>query len=108
MRAKWDEKRGATTYGIATLNKAINDTVNTFSTKDDEALNVYGFNQESSQKETPPRSWDDMGMAQRFLDMFPHSFLYSMVDKTWYVYNGSYWKQDNQGLIEKGSRQSNQ
>ena len=103
MRAKWDEKRGATTYGIATLNKAINDTVNTFSTKDDEALNVYGFNQESSQKETPPRSWDDMGMAQRFLDMFPHSFLYSMVDKTWYVYNGSYWKQDNQGLIEKAA-----
>jgi putative DNA primase/helicase len=103
MRAKWDEKRGATTYGIATLNKAINDTVNTFSTKDDEALNVYGFNQESSQKETSPRSWDDMGMAQRFLDMFPHSFLYSMVDKTWYVYNGSYWKQDNQGLIEKAA-----
>ena len=103
MRAKWDEKRGATTYGIATLNKAINDTVNTFSTKDDEALNVYGFNQESSQKETPPRSWDDMGMAQRFLDMFPHSFLYSMVDKTWYVYNGSYWQQDNQGLIEKAA-----
>lgn len=104
MRNKWDEKRGATTYGIATLNKAINDTANTFSTKDDEALDVYGFNQETERKKaTPPRSWDDMGMAQRFLDTFSHKFLYSMIDKMWYMYNGSYWEQDNQGLVEKAA-----
>lgn len=104
MRNKWDEKRGATTYGIATLNKAINDTANTFSTKDDEALDVYGFNQETERKKaTPPRSWDDMGMAQRFIDTFSHKFLYSMIDKMWYMYNGSYWEQDNQGLVEKAA-----
>lgn len=104
MRDKWDEKRGATTYGIATLNKAINDTVNTFNSRDAEAENVYGFNKVSeSKKEVPPRSWDDMGMAQRFLDQLPHSFLYSMTDKMWYAYNGSYWEQDNQGLIEKAA-----
>ena len=104
MRDKWDEKRGATTYGIATLNKAINDTVNTFNSRDAEAENVYGFNKVSESKEkVPPRSWDDMGMAQRFLDQLPHSFLYSMTDKMWYEYNGSYWEQDNQGLIEKAA-----
>ena len=104
MRDKWDEKRGATTYGIATLNKAINDTVNTFNSRDAEAENVYGFNKVSESKEkVPPRSWDDMGMAQRFLDQLPHSFLYSMTDKMWYAYNGSYWEQDNQGLIEKAA-----
>lgn len=104
MRNKWDEKRGATTYGIATLNKAINDTVNTFNSRDAEAENVYGFNKVSeSKKKVPPRSWDDMGMAQRFLDQLPHSFLYSMTDKMWYAYNGSYWEQDNQGLIEKAA-----
>ena len=89
MRDKWDEKRGATTYGIATLNKAINDTVNTFNSRDAEAENVYGFNKVSeSKKKVPPRSWDDMGMAQRFLDQLPHSFLYSMTAKMWYAYNG--------------------
>lgn len=104
MRDKWDEKRGATTYGIATLNKAINDTANTFNSGDAEAENVYGFNKVSeSKKKVPPRSWDDMGMAQRFLDQLPHSFLYSMTDKMWYAYNGSYWEQDNQGLIEKAA-----
>ena len=104
MRDKWDQKRGATTYGIATLNKAINDTVNTFNSRDAEAENVYGFNKVSeSKKKVPPRSWDDMGMAQRFLDQLPHSFLYSMTDKMWYAYNGSYWEQDNQGLIEKAA-----
>ncbi|NRO73864.1 hypothetical protein IMAU20067_00698 [Lactobacillus helveticus] len=104
MRDKWDEKRGATTYGIATLNKAINDTVNTFNTRDAEAENVYGFNKVTeSKKKAPPRSWDDMGMAQRFLDQFPNRFLYSFTDKKWYVFNGSYWEQDNQGLIEKAA-----
>jgi Uncharacterized conserved protein len=29
-RDKWDEKHGKTTYGVATLNKAINDTNNVF------------------------------------------------------------------------------
>ena len=104
MRDKWDEKRGATTYGIATLNKAINDTVNTFNTRDEEAEDVYGFNKVTEKKKNiPPRSWDDMGMAQRFLDRLPHRFLYSMTDKMWYAYNGSYWEQDNQGLIEKAA-----
>lgn len=105
IRDKWDEKRGATTYGIATLNKAINETVNTFSTGEGEnAKNVYGFNKPLKQhKKLPHRSWDDMGMAQRLLDTFPHRFLYSMADRMWYVYNGSYWKQDNQGLIEKAA-----
>lgn len=104
MRDKWDEKRGATTYGIATLSKAINDTVNTFNTRDEEAKDVYGFNKVTEKKKNiPPRSWDDMGMAQRFLDQLPHRFLYSMTDKMWYAYNGSYWEQDNQGLIEKAA-----
>lgn len=104
IREKWNEKHGATTYGIATLNKAINDTVNTFTTDSAEAKDVYGFNQAPlKEKKTPPRSWDDMGMAQRFLDRFPDNFLYSFTDKKWYVFNGSYWEQDNQGLIEKAA-----
>lgn len=105
MRDKWDEKRGATTYGIATLNKAINDTINTFTTTDEEVKDVYGFNKAPAkgQKKAPPRSWDDMGMAQRFLDQLPHRLLYSMTDKMWYAYNGSYWEQDDQGLIEKAA-----
>lgn len=104
IRDKWNEKHGATTYGIATLNRAINDTINTFTTDNTEAKDVYGFNQVSSKKKkTAPRSWDDMGMAQRFLDRFPDNFLYSFTDKKWYVFNGSYWEQDNQGLVEKAA-----
>lgn len=30
MRPKWDEKHGKTTYGVATLNKAINETSNVY------------------------------------------------------------------------------
>lgn len=104
IRDKWNEKHGTTTYGIATLNKAINDTTNTFTTDNTEAKDVYGFNQVSSKKKkTAPHSWDDMGMAQRFLDRFPDNFLYSFTDKKWYVFNGSYWEQDNQGLVEKAA-----
>lgn len=107
MRNKWDEKHGATTYGNATLQKAIHDTQNTFTTDDETDDDQFGFNKplKKPKKQTPRRSWDDMGMAQRLLDMFPHRFLYSTEDRMWYFYNGSYWQYDNRGLIQKAADQ---
>lgn len=102
MRTKWDEKHGATTYGAATLNKAINDTVNTFATEEAQVnANRFAFNKPLKQeKKTPPRSWDDMGMAQRFVDHYPNSFRYSSEDNAWYIYNGSYWARDVKQSIQ--------
>jgi putative DNA primase/helicase len=107
IRDKWDEKHGATTYGTATLNRAINDTVNTFSTDTTTSgtNSQFKFNKPKQKKKTPPRSWDDMGTAQRFLDNFPNDFRYSGEDNDWYIYNGSYWSRDTNQYIQKAADQ---
>lgn len=104
MRDKWDEKRGKTTYGQATLNKAINDTVNVFQGKREPAKYTFGseFQQEQSDtEEYPPKSYDDTGNAMRFLDRYGEVVKYSYISKKFYVYDGVTWKEDNQGLVHQ-------
>jgi len=42
-RDKWDEKHGKTTYGVATLNKAINDTNNVFTNPEHRTVKHYNL-----------------------------------------------------------------
>lgn len=101
FRPKYDEKHGKTTYGVALLNKAINEAHETFDPKR-MPLRKYQFNfakDEDKQTETPPRSWDDTGNADRFMDTFGELVKYSYIDKCWYCYNGGYWEADNEGKV---------
>lgn len=101
MRDKYDEKHGKATYGVALLNKAINETSEVFNPKK-QPLNLYNINfgeSKPDKKETPARSWDDTGNADRFMDLFGNFVRYSYIDKSWYIYNGSYWEIDNQGRV---------
>ncbi|WP_461241226.1 phage NrS-1 polymerase family protein, partial [Paucilactobacillus sp. N302-9] len=103
MRPKYDEQHGKTTYGNALLNKAINETSETFNPKK-QPLNKYilnfgGDEDKKDDKPKPPRSWDDTGNADRFMDLYENIVRYSYIDKNWFVYNGSYWEVDNQGMI---------
>lgn len=101
FRPKYDEKHGKTTYGVALLNKAINEAHETFDPKR-MPLRKYQFNfakDEDKQTETPPRSWDDTGNADRFMDTFGKLIKYSYIDKCWYCYNGGYWETDNEGKV---------
>lgn len=101
FRPKYDEKHGKTTYGVALLNKAINEAHETFDPKR-MPLRKYQFNfakDEDKQTETPPRSWDDTGNADRFMDTFGELVKYSYIDKCWYCYNGGYWETDNEGKV---------
>lgn len=102
MRSKYDEKHGQTTYGIGLLNKAIAETQNVFSPREKPTFNYdLSFLNKHKEKPKQPRSWDDMGNAQRFLDNFGKIVKYSYIDKTWFVYNGSYWEQDKRGQVEQ-------
>lgn len=105
MRTKWDRKTGKTTYGQATLNRAINDTSNIYEPKPDtQTLNYkFGaeFHQEKKQKEYPPRSYDDTGNAERVIDRYGDILRYSYITKKFYVYNGIVWEEDNTGTIRQ-------
>jgi putative DNA primase/helicase len=101
MRDKWDEKRGKTTYGIATLNRAINDTNETYTPKREKPIYFLNFLGDAAKpKVYPPHTWDDTGNALRFMDRYGDVVHWSYVDKAWYAYNGSFWELDQRGLIE--------
>lgn len=100
MRDKWDEKHGKTTYGVATLNKAINETPNTLKPKRQPLKYQFEFDTHKQKKpDYPVRSWDDTGNADRFIDRYGDVVRYSFIDKNWLVYNGSYWELDDQGQV---------
>lgn len=102
MRDKWDERHGKTTYGVATLNKAINEATETFQTKHQPAKYDLAFlknSEDKSDKPKPARSWDDTGNADRFLDLYGDIARYSYTNKVWYVYNGATWEEDTTGQI---------
>lgn len=103
MRDKFDEKHGKTTYGIALLNKAIAETSNIFLPRQDDDLPKYDFKflNDDRDKPKPPREWNDMGNADRMIDRYGKVIGYSYIDKTWHFYDGTRWKVDDQGQIEK-------
>lgn len=100
IRDKYDEKHGKTTYGIALLNKAINETTSVFNPNHKKELK-YDIHFGKKEKPKVPRSWDDTGNAERFLDKYGDVVKYSHTDKVWYIFNGSYWEVDKTEEIRK-------
>ena len=97
MREKFDEKRGAVTYGTSLLNKAINETQNIYNpegdSQDSESSYTFSFNEDKTKK-IMPRSWDDQGRGLRMRDQFATVLKFNAVDKKWFFFNGSYWQED--------------
>src|SRR5699024_3177252 len=83
-RKKWDEVRGKTTYGEATLYKAINDTHSTYKpSKKEEPLKYdinFGNKEVKKKKKYTNRSWDDTGNADRLMDRFGKLIRYFHID----------------------------
>ena len=106
-RDKWDEKRKNSTYGEQTLFKAINETNNIYTPKQQTednplryALSKLFDNQEET-KEFPIRSYDDTGNADRFIDRYGNLYKYSYIANKFYIYDGMKWKIDDKGSIRK-------
>lgn len=102
-RPKWDAKRGKTTYGSATLHRAINDTQNVYEPNKHkkEPLKYHFTFDRSSDKNYPARSWDDTGNADRFMDRYGDIVRYSFVHSCFYVYDGTRWKVDDMGEVRQ-------
>ena len=71
MRPKWDERRGAKTYGRWTLERGVR---------------TY--------------SLDDTGNARRFRDRYADRVRYNPTDKCWMVWDGARWKRDDLATIK--------
>lgn len=100
MRDKWDAKRGKTTYGEATLYKAINDTSEVFKPiREKPKYNIEFAAKKEEKKELSPQSYDDTGNAKRMMELFGDIIRYSYIHKKFYVYNGEKWEVDQSGKI---------
>ena len=101
FRPKWDERHGKTTYGVGTLNKAINDTSSVFTSPDQEPTKKYNINfaNDKPKKKLPHRSYDDTGATDRIIDFYGTLIKYSYINSCWYIYNGSYWEVDQSGQV---------
>lgn len=100
-RDKWDSKRGDSTYGVETLNRAIADCANVFSPAPrDDDFQLYVLDHETKKVENKFYSYDDTGNAERFTDIHGEILRYSYVRKSWYFYNGKIWCTDQQGKIK--------
>lgn len=106
MRDKWDRKQSGSTYGIITIQKAISGCTNVYSPKQTSYEISIGSGSNpitADENDGKIRSYtfDDMGNAQRFVDLFGERVRYCYTEKKWYYYNGVKWCVDNVGTVQK-------
>jgi putative DNA primase/helicase len=99
MREKWDRKQSGTTYGALTIEKAIAGCTEVYSPRktDGYTLTIGGENA----VQVKHYSFDDMGNAARFVDLFGENVRYCYTEKAWYYYDTQKWKADKEGAVER-------
>lgn len=105
MRDKWDRKQSGTTYGVITLQKAISGCSQTYNPKKQNDYSISIGNgkviQTVDEEKMRAYTFDDMGNAERFVDLFGENVRYCYTEKKWYFYNSMRWSVDNLGVILK-------
>lgn len=103
MRDKWDRKQSGTTYGVITLQKAISGCSQTYNPKKQNDYSISICNgkviQTVDEEKMRAYTFDDMGNAERFVDLFGENVRYCYTEKKWYFYNSMRWSVDNLGVI---------
>lgn len=116
MRPKWDERRGAKTYGRWTLERAVSDCQEVYTPSpepdktpfadQDEALRVLNVKYGAQSPAAAPApgvktySLDDTGNARRFRDRYADRVRYNPTDKCWMAWDGARWKRDDLATIK--------
>ena len=116
MRPKWDERRGAKTYGRWTLERAVSDCQEVYTPSpepdktpfadQDEALRALNVKYGTQSPAAAPApgvktySLDDTGNARRFRDRYADRVRYNPTDKCWMVWDGARWKRDDLATIK--------
>ena len=105
-RQKWDQKRGADTYGNITIGKACAACTSVYEPQkydDDTALALAFFGKNNAVVEKKSKYYDrtDTGNAHRLYDKFGNVLKYSYNRKKWYIWTGKKWAIDENGEVKK-------
>ena len=107
MRAKWDERRGANSYGEITISKACMGCTEVYNpskhgeTGTELAFAVFKNGQMGVSVPLEHYDLTDTGNAHRLYDKFGHIIHYSYNRKKWYYWDGKTWRIDDSGEIKK-------
>lgn len=110
MRDKWDRRQSGSTYGALTIQKAIEQCEQVYEPparlSSSTSFRVrIGSASGASPKPTTPTLYtmDDMGNAQRFIDIFGEDFRYNYTDKCFIYWDGRRWAADVDGAAERAA-----
>lgn len=101
MRDKWDRRQSGSTYGALTINKAIEQCGQVYEPPVRYRVKIGS----ASPEPTTPSLYtmDDMGNAQRFIDIFGEDFRYNYMDKCFIYWDGRRWAADLDGASERAA-----
>lgn len=106
MRDKWDQKRGADTYGAITIAKACASCSEVYdpvlhSDSTDLAFALFGDGKVGVEVSDKRYDMTDTGNAHRMIDRFGTIIRYSYNRKKWLFWDGKCWRIDDVGEIKK-------
>ena len=103
MRDKWDRRQSGSTYGALTIQKACEQCTNVYQPPVKFRVKIGSRAGESGAAEPKLYTFDDMGNAERFLDLFGEDFRYNYTDKTFLYWDGCRWAADQTGAVERSA-----
>lgn len=95
MREKWDTRRGDSTYGRMTIDKAVDGCAETYQPAVPPSSVAYDARAGKADV-LGKREYDlnDTGNAQRYIDAFGENVRYNTQNKRWLVWDGKTWVND--------------
>ncbi|MBX3387628.1 MAG: hypothetical protein KF768_13750, partial [Phycisphaeraceae bacterium] len=102
MREKWDENRGARTYGQMTIEKAIEGCSDTYSPERSAEPSAEEIEADLGE---PPDGWKglpttDLCNARRLVERFGDRIRYCHPMGCWFIWTGQRWERDLRGTVE--------
>jgi putative DNA primase/helicase len=102
MRPKWDRKQNNTTYGAITLANAAAKCRVTYNPEYKEK--EVGINMKTGEVDVagPKKEYElnDTGNAHRFVDRYSDQIRYNYDNRSFMIWNGSYWRDDTSSQIK--------
>lgn len=117
IRAKWDAKRGESSYGAQTIARACALTSEVYSASaaanDEASLVPPAVEREvAPADESEPKGPDligfpftDLGNARRFAAMHKEGFLHAREERVWLEWRDGRWRRDRTGAAERAAKE---
>lgn len=104
MRDKWDRQQSGSTYGALTIKKTIEQCPKVYEPPVKFRVKIGSASSASLEAAVPNLyTMDDMGNAQRFIDIFGDDFRYNYTDKCFIYWDGRRWATDLDGATERAA-----